>query len=440
MKRLVYAYFFLLIFEGALRKWILPSYSGPLLLVRDPVILAIYVLALYRGEWPWNGWVLTTISLGIACLLASLAVGCPLTITLFGMRSDFWQIPLIFVMPGILTGGEVRRIGRWMLALMPIMALIALLQFRAGPDHWLNATTGGGTSDDATQLFAAQGRVRPSGTFSFVTGLVSFLALESAFVFNGFLEGGGLKRLWLATAAMVLTLGISGSRSAIICVGVVAAAAGLTCVENPRRLQRVAMPLVAAALAFVALHTLSDFRAGLEVNKSRFSDAGGLKQGILYRWFGDFADAWDAERGAALLGAGLGMGTNVGAGLATGTLQFLLAEGEWARIILESGPLLGLAYIALRVGIAVHLLRHALRALRERDDALPALLFAAGAIDLTIGQWGQATVSGFAVFTAGLCLASGDDDSETPEESGPEAPRKMRGRGVIAETIEARSR
>jgi hypothetical protein len=131
------------------------------------------------------------------------------------------------------------------------------------------------------------------------------------------------------------------------------------------------------------------------------------------------------------------MGTNVGAGLATGTLQFLLAEGEWARVILESGPVLGLAFIALRVGIAIYLLRRALRALRERGDVLPCLLFAACVIDLTTGQWGQATVSGFAMLGAGACLASSMDEGEEhePEFEALEPEGRLRGRGVFAARI-----
>ena len=37
LKKLFWAYFLLLIFEGALRKWVFPPLSGPLLLIRDPI-------------------------------------------------------------------------------------------------------------------------------------------------------------------------------------------------------------------------------------------------------------------------------------------------------------------------------------------------------------------------------------------------------------------
>lgn len=47
LRKLLWLYFWLLIFEGALRKWILPGLSSPLLLVRDPVaLLALLWLSL----------------------------------------------------------------------------------------------------------------------------------------------------------------------------------------------------------------------------------------------------------------------------------------------------------------------------------------------------------------------------------------------------------
>ena len=52
LKKLFWLYFLLLIFEGALRKWILPQFSAPLLLVRDPVALWIIIEAYRTNKWP----------------------------------------------------------------------------------------------------------------------------------------------------------------------------------------------------------------------------------------------------------------------------------------------------------------------------------------------------------------------------------------------------
>jgi hypothetical protein len=45
---LLCSYFWLLIFEGALRKWVVPGLSDPLLLARDPSCVAAVVLG-----WPY---------------------------------------------------------------------------------------------------------------------------------------------------------------------------------------------------------------------------------------------------------------------------------------------------------------------------------------------------------------------------------------------------
>jgi len=57
LKKLFWAYFLLLIFEGALRKWIVPGLSAPLLLIRDPLGLLILIEAFRTYKWPdkWSG-------------------------------------------------------------------------------------------------------------------------------------------------------------------------------------------------------------------------------------------------------------------------------------------------------------------------------------------------------------------------------------------------
>ncbi len=58
IRRLIWLYFWLLLFEGALRKWVAPQLANPLLIIRDPVVLLIYALALQGArlstEWLGN--------------------------------------------------------------------------------------------------------------------------------------------------------------------------------------------------------------------------------------------------------------------------------------------------------------------------------------------------------------------------------------------------
>src|SRR4030095_15695316 len=72
LRWLIWTYFWLLIFEGALRKWALPSLANPLLVIRDPVLLAIYALAFARQIFPVNKFVIALTCIGVLSLTAGL--------------------------------------------------------------------------------------------------------------------------------------------------------------------------------------------------------------------------------------------------------------------------------------------------------------------------------------------------------------------------------
>ena len=149
------------------------------------------------------------------------------------------------------------------------------------------------------------------------------------------------------------------------------------------------------------------------------------------RVFNDFTSGYRAMTIAPLFGYGLGMGTNVGAKLLTDDLGFLLAEGEWARVFLEIGPVLGLFYILLRIFICVYLYKIAALSARS-GNFLPMLLFCSCFLLIITGQFGQATTLGFAVFIAGLTLAASRDmknKTKSPPEqvdvSSPNLPQNI---------------
>src|SRR2546423_15602513 len=74
IRRLIYLYFFLLIIEGALRKWMVPQFFNPLLLVRVLVVLSIYFLAWSADIFPRNGLILSLGIIGIFFSFCSILV------------------------------------------------------------------------------------------------------------------------------------------------------------------------------------------------------------------------------------------------------------------------------------------------------------------------------------------------------------------------------
>ncbi|MBA3273573.1 MAG: hypothetical protein H0T11_06850 [Chthoniobacterales bacterium] len=435
IRRLIWLYLWLLIFEGALRKWVVPSLSNPLLIVRDPVVILIYALSIRARVFPRNGWTAAIALIGLISLAVSFIPLWPylpptriLLVGGFGFRSNFLHLPLIFVMASVLRREDVRKIGWWALALMPAMALLMAGQFRSAPDAFLNRTAGG----EGEMMTSALGKVRTAGTFSFVTGVIAYFALAT-----GFLIWGALKRdvyrswlLYAAGCAMAIGIAVSGSRSVVAACAVVAASLLVVLVLRPSALNRFGQTvLVAVVLGFIVMQT-PIFKEGANVLTTRFNEVAEATEksvgaGLVERFFGEFAESFRALTHAPILGYGLGIGTNAGAKFLTGRQMFLLSESEWARLYLESGPILGLAFIIWRIALVVWAGLLCLKALKL-SNVLPLLLFSGTFLLMISGQFGQPTVLGFAVVGFGLALAAlkeGDGDvTASPEPAHLRAP------------------
>jgi hypothetical protein len=445
LKRLVWTYFWLLIFEGALRKWVLPGLANPLLVVRDPVVIAIYLIAVVNGLFPKNALVVSTIGLGILSAMASLIVQAQggqgtFFITLYGLRTNFLHLPLIFLLPKVFTAVDFSKLGKWLLILAFPMAILVAAQFRASPDSRLNVGAGGSVGG---QIEVGFGRIRPAATFSYNTGLLAYVVMTAAYILGTQIRKDGTHgRLALAALpAVAIMVAVSGSRSTMMSVGFLGVGLVLVCLRQPEFFGKAAKVFFAIAAAYVCLMFWREFRNGLFIHEARFIAGGGLEHGIVFRLLGDLAAPFRAIGDTPLLGSGLGMGTNAASGLLTGERTFLLAEGDWERVVRESGPILGFAFIGLRLAILFYLGRTALAAL-ARNNPVPSLVFFAALPQLLNGQLGVPTTLGFAVFTGGLVLASDIDGVPAPV-SAPLQPaalpikraKTVKGRSEYAEIL-----
>lgn len=429
-RRLIWLYFWLLIFEGALRKWVAPQLSNPLLIIRDPVAIMIYFFAIRGRVFPTNGW---SFALAVIAVLSFLVSYVPLwpyllpsRITLvsgYGFRSNFLHLPLIFVIGRVFKWEDVKWVGWWTLVGLVPMAILMVGQFNTSPDSFLNRNAGG----EGEMMTSALGKVRTAGTFSFVIGVVAYFALAT-----GFLVWGALKRdvyrswvLFAAGSALVIGIAVSGSRSVVGACAVVVASLAVVLFIRPTAVNRFGQALVATVvLGFIVTQT-PIFKQGFHVLSTRFSEVAYVSEksvgaGLVERVFGDFREGFFILRKAPFLGYGLGVGTNAGAKFLTGSNTFLLSESEWSRVFLESGPLLGLAYVLWRATLVVRIGLLCVASVKF-GNVLPLLLFSSAFMPLLSGQFGQPTVLGFSVFVSGLALAAmkRDEDSEarTKEEA-----------------------
>jgi hypothetical protein len=447
IRRLIWLYFWLLLIEGALRKWVLPDYSNPLLLVRDPVVIAIYLWAIPAHVFPRNGWTIALVVIGFLSLLATFVqlwpYLSPRMIALvggYGFRSNFFHLPLIFVMASVLRPEDVKRFGWWTLLILVPMSMLMAAQFGAAPDAFLNRTPGG----EGETMMAALGKVRTAGTFSFVVGVAAYLSLATGYLVWGLLKPG-LYKSWLLTVAgiaLVVGIAVSGSRLTVGACAVVVASLVLVVILRRDAVNRFGHALIVILILGLVVSRLPVFHEGVNVLSARFTEVAAASEqsvarGLIARVFASFEDAFFVYGKAPFLGYGLGIGTNAGAKFLTGHSGFLLTEGEWSRIFLESGPVLGLAYVAWRFALVGRIGWFCMRSVRL-GNLLPILLFSSSFLPMISGQFGQPTILGFAVFTTGLALAALNMKEVQPKpRASPPTRAKvaipMRGRSAYAE-------
>jgi len=449
----IWVYLVLLLLEGVLRKWVLPSLSDPLLVIRDPVVLAIYFFALRARVFPWNAFVIVLAVVGVLSMLLTIGIFLEdfipmkviLLVTLYGFRSNFLHMPLIFVMANVLDLEDVKEIGRWTLLLMIPIAALMVVQFKASPDSFINKTVGLG---EAQQLATAGGKIRPPAVFSFISGPVLYLSAAAAFLIYGALSERVYKGwpLLVSSAALLAAVMVSGSRACVLAVGLVALAILIIVVVHPSAVNKIGGTLLALAIIGFLLVLFGSripfLKEGMDVLSERFTTSAEAAEttvvgGLIERVAQEFTDPFVYLPKMPLTGWGLGLGTAGGARFLLGQGTLLFSENEWTRILAESGPILGFAFIFWRVALMVKLFRVGLRALKA-GEVLSILLFSTAFLGVLNGQLGQPTTLGFTVVLAGLCLAAANfEGGETHEmQPGEEiAPKRLPRRSVFADRI-----
>jgi hypothetical protein len=411
LKGLIWLYLIILIFEGALRKWVLPSLANPLLIVRDPLVMLIYVVALSNKRFPVNGFVLADVFLAMAAFIGGLlSPYSNILVALIGLRCYFLHLPLIFVMERTLNRDDVFRLGKFLLWVSVPITVLVVAQFYAPQSNWVNLDVGGGIT---TGMPGADNRFRPSGTFSFTTGVGEFYPLVLA-ILLGFLLSQ--RRLWLilsvaAGLSVVIAVPFSINRTNAMTCAFILVTGGVSLfflVKPPVLVAR--SILVVGAIALI-LSQLSFFQEGVSTFSDRWtSSTGTSKEGfrdaIVYRALDDVTPPLDYIFDSdSLTGFGVGFGTSMASGLLTGQRSFSLGESEWPRLLLEMGPVLGVVFIGLRIALCGRLIMACLGALR-RNNVVPILLGVEAVLLTLNSQWSQPTTLGFSTFIAGLTFAA----------------------------------
>jgi hypothetical protein len=402
-----------------LRKWVAPSLATVLLLIRDPIPLAVLWIGIRDRAFPRTIGVYLWAMLALACLIAGLFVlpGSP-HVVLYGLKCDFLHATMLVAAPIVLDAADLDRIIRAVIYVSVPIALLMAWQFHSPNNSWINS----GLDNTFKQIDSAQGHIRPAGPFSFITGPVSFCVLLAAVLTGSAVDRRPVARplLLIGASALIICALYSGSRSLIggVALVIVTGLLGAFAI-NPRVFRRYVGVLVVVGLVGIVIGNSSMMEDSVEVFSTRISNAAqveGGSGGFVDRYFGEFTRVVPVVLDSPLAGAGLGVGTPGGASVLAGTTHaYLLSESEWPRVVGESGPVLGLMFIAFRVYLVIWLGWMSLVAVR-RGTVMAACLFGACGADLLIGHFGQATTVGFAMFTGGLCLVAAKRPNESELE------------------------
>ncbi|RZM24307.1 MAG: hypothetical protein EOO88_23280, partial [Pedobacter sp.] len=249
LKNLVWAYLLLLIFEGALRKWLLPGLASPLLLVRDPIALWVLFSVWNKNILRPNAYMNAMLLLGTAGIITSMIFGHgSLPVSLYGARPYLLHFPLIFAFGTLINRRDVEQMGKVILYVTLFMTVLIGFQFYSPQSAWVNRGVGGDIS--GAGFSGALGYFRPSGTFSFTNGITLFYGFASCFIFYFWLNPGivGRKLLILSTVALLAAIPLSISRGLFFYVAVTMLFTVFTVSRNPRFLGKILIAIFAAII------------------------------------------------------------------------------------------------------------------------------------------------------------------------------------------------
>jgi hypothetical protein len=426
--KLIMLVYLLLIFEGAIRKWMFPHLGQVLFFIRDPFVLLAYALALRHGFFPkGNPMLLTGLALAAcAVLLAGVQLLAPAAswggalLAVYGWRNYFFYIPLAFVIAEVFERPDIERLVRWTLILAIPTAVLVFVQFIAPIDSPINVGIGGVKELQFHGLSTDGEHTRPMGFFTSDLGEKGFTVSALAMALSLWLLPPARRfvKFWFLftmTCAVLACLAVSGSRGAMVHSGIVMLGAIACAVLLNGRgvsIRAVIWPTVIVVAAVVLYPIL--FPEAFEAFTNRWTSAaisetsnfGSL--GIFGRALYGFIDFFNLMGDTPLAGYGLGLAGNarITLGIEIEGLTHW-AETDWARQIVDLGPVMGVIFIGYRIVFTGWLGLGCLAGARRIHDPLPFLLFSFIGVDLLYGLLtGHGSVNGYVWLFTGFSLAA----------------------------------
>ncbi len=424
----------LLVFEGAIRKWLLPGAQDLVYFAKDALFLGAYI-GYFRSRS--RQWTLPQAPILYAALAGAIVLGLfqvlnpmlpNLLVGVLGFKAYFLYVPLLFVVPAVFRDDAdlARFLKRYVLIVFPVV-LLSVAQFFSPAGSVLN-TYAQPTDSASISTFGSSKFVRTTGTFSYISGYTSYLLVATILIlmiltttrwrFRGNLV------IFAALGMVLLGIMMSGSRGPIFLLAMVFPIYWWLAVVRERQSgQTFVRLLLGVGLLVAGLRSAGD--QAVTAYSQRASSTGDISGRMIF----PFVSPVHMLPYAGLFGFGIGA-THQAASALTGGIQNPLLvnvtpEAESGRVMLELGPV-GFFFVYLaRLAVAAFAFRQALRlrTLFHRAVAISALLFFL--VQIPGGVVFDVTAGVYYWFLAGLVFLAVrlDRQAVLARSTSPAAPR-----------------
>lgn len=427
----------LVVFEGAVRKWLLPGAQDLIYFAKDVVLLGAYLGFLCDAPRLRHRVAsLPFLYFGIALsatfgLLQMFNPNLPnLLVGILGFKAYFFYVPLLFVLPAAFPSDAAafRFLRRYALLAIPV-GILAVAQFLSPPGSVLNAyaRTAAEESSYAT-TFGSSTHVRVTATFPYITGYASYL-LATAVLLMTILAARRweFRGNWLIYAALGMTfLGMlmTGSRGPVVVFAVILPLYWWLVVIRERQKAVVLGRMIAGAVLLAAFL----FYAGGDAIAAFQGRAAGSGTEIFDRMLSPAVAPFKVLPRVGLLGYGIGSTHQTAAALAGSPVPFswlkgLLIEVESGRVMVELGPIGFLLVYFIRFQLAALALVKALTLRTRFHRTLAAASFVFFLASIPGGVIFDVTAGVYYWFFAGLLVLAMGLDRE-PARAGMPAPAR----------------
>ena len=361
-RRALKSVFLILVFDGAVRKWLLPQASDLIYFFKDFVLLGAYLRYFFFSEpgerLPLRNNILNILILiaGSWCIFQAFnpRLGSPI-VGLLGLKAYLFYLPTIWMIPRLFRSQTELYvfIRNHLLLLIPI-GLLGVVQFFSPPDHLINQYIPGRDEPIATFGFAGSRNVRVTSTFSYLNSYQGYLSACFGLLIP--LLNYPQSRLWRNLTFCELVLAVvnmlmTGSRTpVIVAAGFTLGYFGLRLLHQPQRALTLLSRLIlysAIALSVIAVV----FRPVITVFWKRLSAGTDLAERIASNFSGPFQFSAYTHMDGFGIGA-----THPGAmplryllGLPFGEPLPVELEIEMDRVALELGPIGFIFWYGLRL-------------------------------------------------------------------------------------------